>query len=267
MNKHRLIIILLCFIFTLGNQQIYSQGFLQKLKDKAVDKATDKTVNTVTKGDDKSTNSSSTNNSNNSNSGSNSKSVQNTQGSNLTSAPPDVKENIKAAKVAYQAKNYAEARRSARQAMLGVEMEIGQNILKSLPDKADGMPNLPEEDKVNSSGIGFAGLMIQRIYQANDKQLKVLIENSSMQVSSVNMYLNNSSYSASNTNQNSKEVKFKGNRALLQFEQNTGYTLSVPIGQSSVVIINGVNYANENVFMTAANQFDIDKIKNELGEK
>jgi len=264
MNKQRLILILLCFVFTLGNQNIFSQGFLQKIKDKAADKA----VGSVIKGDDKSNNSSSSNNSNNSNSGSNSKTIQNTQGSGLTSAPPDVKENIKSAKTAFQAKNYAEARRSARQAMLGVEMEIGQNILKSLPDKADGMPNLPEEDKVNSSGIGFAGLMIQRIYQANDKQLKILIENSSAQASSVNMYLNNSSYSASNNaNQNSREVKFKGNRALLQFDQNTGYTLSVPIGQSSVIIIQGVNYANENVFLTAANQFEIDKIKNELGEK
>lgn len=253
---------LLCVGLAWGNSNLYSQSFLQKLKEKAEEKAVKKIV-----GEDENNNSSSSNssNTNESNQGKKSTSIQNTQGSGLNNSTPDVNENINSAKSSFQAKKYSDARYAARQALLGVEMEIGQNILKSLPESADGLPYLPEEDKVTSTGIGFAGLFIERLYQKDDKQLKVLVQNDAAQFSAVNMYMNNS-YGSSNQN-NVKQTKFKGYKAIIQFDQNTGYTLSVPIGQSSLLVVQGVNYANENGFMAGANTFDIDKIKKELGEK
>ena len=260
MNNRFVILVFLSLPLLFVIDKAYSQGFLNKLKDKATDKAVNKIFE-----DDKNKNSSTSTNSNSNSSSS--KTVQNTKGGGLSNSAPDVNENIKSAQEAYTTKNYSDARYSARQALLGIELEIGQNILKSLPEKADELPYNAEDDKVTSSGIGFAGLYIQRYYQANNKQLKVLIENNSLILTSVNMYFNNGGYASSNEKENVKQVKFKSYRALLQYEESAGYTLSVPFGQTSILVIQGKNYASENAIMSAANQFDIEKIKSELGEK
>ena len=264
MKKRRIYLILLCLGVAFVCQNSYSQSFLKKLKEKAEDAAVDRIV-----GGNSSSNNSGSNNSNSgSNSGTNvgGNSVQNNQGGGLSKDAPDVQANIKSAKDAYSSKNYADARYSARQAIQGIELEIGQNILKSLPSSLDGLSLVAEEDKVTSSGIGFVGLLIYRTYQTTDKQFTVTIQNDAAMYSSLNMYFSNSAYTASN-NPDTKQTKLKGYKAIIKYDQSSGYTISVPIGQSSIILLNGVNYATESSFMNAASQIDIDKIKNELGEK
>ena len=76
--------------------------------------------------------------------------------------------------------------------------------------------------------------------------------------------------SASNSSteyQNHKQVKFKGYPGILQYDDYSGYTLSVPFGQSSVFIAGGINFAEEQEIMAAADVIDIEKIKKELGEQ
>ena len=82
------------------------------------------------------------------------------------------------------------------------------------------------------------------------------------------MYLANGGY-AQNTNgqQNWKQTKVKGYRAVIEYNESSGYKLSVPVGQSSIIIFEGINFANEQEMMNAANQIDIDGIKKHLGEK
>lgn len=258
MNKPIFSFLLLGVFLTFSHFTINAQGsLLNKLRNKAEDKMVDKIFN-----EKENNNTPADNNP----SSSSPKSVQNTQGGGLNNTTPDVKENIAAAKTAYSANNFSDARYSTRQAILGIELEIGKNILKSLPDKADGLPKEPDEDNVTSSGIGFVGLVIQRTYRANDKELKIAIQNDATMFSAVNMYLG-SGYASSSNNQDHKQTKFKNYPAVIQYNQSSGYTLSVPFGQSSIAVISGVNYSNENTFMTAANEFDIEKIKQELGEK
>lgn len=84
----------------------------------------------------------------------------------------------------------------------------------------------------------------------------------------INLYFNNAGY-AQNTGgqQNWKQTKVKGYRAIIEYSESAGYKLSVPIGQTSLLLFEGVNFANEQDVMNAANQFDIDGIKTKLGEK
>ena len=79
--------------------------------------------------------------------------------------------------------------------------------------------------------------------------------------------MNMGAYVASTDDQNQKQVKFKGYNGVLEYNEGSGYKLSVPFGQSSVMIVEGVNYADEKEIMSSAEEFDIDNIKKELGEQ
>lgn len=191
----------------------------------------------------------------------------NTTGGGLVMTPPDVKENIADAESSYKAGNYSDARHALKQAMLGVEMEIGNKVLKSLPESVIGLKKLEDGDQVTSMGYGWVGLTIQRQYENDNKQLNVTIANNSAWMSAVNMYLSNANYASTGSQQNWKQTKVKGYRGVIEYSDHSGYKLSVPIGQSSLLVWEGINFASEQEMMNAANVFDLDGIKNKLGEK
>ena len=136
-------------------------------------------------------------------------SAGNTRGGGLTHTAPNVPANIADAGMAFKDESYKEARYSVRQAILGIEMEIGQNILDGLPQTVKGLEADPEEDKVASMSIGFVGLTIERIYRRGDQQLKITVGNDAALLSSVNLYMSSASYSCTE-DQNHKQLKFKG---------------------------------------------------------
>ncbi|MBL7861291.1 MAG: hypothetical protein JNJ65_09015 [Cyclobacteriaceae bacterium] len=202
-------------------------------------------------------------------SGSGGNNPSNQGGAGLISTPPDVKQNLADAEVAYKKSSYGEARYSVQQAMLGVEMEIGNQILKSLPESVSGLNRDAESDQVTSTGWGWAGLTIHREYtDSKDKQFSVTIANNSVMMAGVNAYLTSGGY-AQQTNgaQNWKQTKLKGYRAIIEFNEGSGYKLSVPIGQSSIIVFEGINFATEPDMMKAAETFNLDEIKKELGEQ
>jgi len=240
-----------------------SQGLVGKLKQKAqqaAEKAVDKKVDDKVGGDT---------NSGTSGSGSSGGShPSNKGGGGLITTPPDVNQNLTDAETSYKAKSYGEARYSVQQAMLGVELEIGQQILKSLPESVSSLPAQTEQDEVTSTGWGWAGLTIKRQYLKEDKELTTFVANNAAWMSAVNMYLTSGGYAQSTGGQqNWKQTKVKGYRAIIEYDESSGYKLSVPVGQSSLIVWEAVNFASEQEVMTAANAFDIDGIKKMLGEQ
>jgi hypothetical protein len=205
---------------------------------------------------------------NGTNSGGNSNAV-NKGGAGLISTPPDVKQNLNDAEVSYKKASYGESRYAVQQAMLGVELEIGNNILKSLPETISSLPKDASADQVTSTGYGWAGLTIQRKYSdSKDKELRVIVANNAMWMSAVNMYMNSGGYAQqTNGQQNWKQTKVKGYRAIIEYNEGSGYKLSVPLGQASLIVYEGVNFANENEVITAASAVDFDSIKKMLGEQ
>ncbi len=195
------------------------------------------------------------------------RSATNTKGEGLIFTPPDVKENMAEAEAAFQAKNYVDAKNAIRQAIMGVEMEMGQNVLESLPENIAGMEKDPQSDQVSSSSELLAGLTITRKYVKDDKELNITIANNSLLIASANAYLSNPSYAASGSEQNYKPVKIKDFKGVLEFDESSGYKLSLPIGQTSIVVLEGINFQNEPEVMTAADNFDFDSIKKQLGEQ
>jgi hypothetical protein len=262
---------LACLIFSCHATSSSAQ-LLNKLKQKAEQKAIDAL--------DKSTNKNQTptstgsgpgisgGNSGNS-SGGGSGNPSNNSGEGLISTPPDVKQNLADAEVAYKKLSYGEARYSVQQAMLGVELEIGNKVLKSLPETISGLKKNEQEDQVASNGYGWAGLIIKREYSDNkNKQLTVTIANNAMWMSAVNMYFSNGGYAQqTGGEQKWKQIKVKGYRAIIEYDEGSGYKLSVPLGQSSMIVYEGINFASEQEMTTAAAVVDIDGIKKMLGEQ
>jgi len=204
----------------------------------------------------------------NSGSPSNSGNPSNKGGAGLISTPPDVKQNLADAETSYKSGSYGEARYAVQQAMLGVELEIGQKVLKSLPASVNGLAKQEAKDQVTSTGWGWAGLTIQREYLTGEKQLRTTVANNALWMSAINAYMANGGYAQqTNGEQNWKQVKVKGNKAIIEYDESSGYKLSVPLGQSSLIVFEGVNFATEQEMMTAANVFDIDGIKKMLGEQ
>ncbi len=190
------------------------------------------------------------------------------RGGGLTQTPPDVNKNIGDAQTAFSGQKYSEAKASVRQALWGVELEIGQNILKSLPESVEDLKYVAEQDRVTSSGIGFVGLVIERVYQGkDDMELRTSIGNDAALLGLAGMYMAGGMYMHSTDDADQKSIRFQGHNATIRYDDYDGYTLGVPFGQSSVLVLNGINFDSENDFMAAANNFDVEKIKKELGEQ
>ncbi|MEI9919490.1 MAG: hypothetical protein WDO14_11880 [Bacteroidota bacterium] len=273
--KAKLILLAVAFAVASGAQA----QVLNKLKNKGEQEA-GKAIDNLFSGKKKNSNNGTGNGSNNggngtgnsgsgsSNSGGNGN-PSNNSGGGLVSTPPDVNQNLADADAAYKKASYGEARYAVQQAMLGVELEIGNKILKSLPASISGMNPDQSADQVTSSGYGWAGLMIHREYDGDkDRELRVTIANNSVWMAGINAYLANGGYAQqTNGQQNWKQTKVKGNRAIIEYDQSSGYKLSVPLGQSSLIIYEGVNIASEADMIKAAESIDIDGIKKQLGEQ
>lgn len=243
----------------LMHQSSYAQ-FLKKLKEKAQQMANKKTEEQTGANTDA--------NNNNANTSSTGKPTNKTGEGLKNTAPPDVMQQISDAETANTSGNYSDARYSIQQALLGVEIQIGQQILKSLPETVSNLPKDTAQDRVVSTRWGWANLTIQRIYVKDDKQLTVTVGNNSVYGGMIDLYFNNAYATQSNGDkQDMKQIKIKGNKGVIKFDQNEGYTLLVQLGQSGLITWQGINYANENEITAAANSFDIDGIKKMLGEQ
>src|SRR5205085_1856227 len=115
---------------------IQAQGILNKMKrvgnsvaDKVLDKKVDEAVNGQTNQGSPTSGPTSTGKNKTNNKG----------GEGLISTPPDVKENLATAETSFKAGSYGDARYAVQQAMLGVELEIGRQILKSMPETISGL--------------------------------------------------------------------------------------------------------------------------------
>lgn len=245
-------------------QDIKAQGMLKKLKDKAnqvVDKAADKALGNEV---EKQTGIPADGGSNNG-----SGKPANKGGAGLTNTePPDVKAQMAEAQTAHKALQYSDARFALSQALMGVEIQLGREILESLPDNAAGLPADTLQDKVMSTQWGWSNLSIQRVYKKADKQMTMVIGNAGVYSGLAQLYFANAGMmEASGEQQNYKQVKVKGNKGIIEYDDSKGYTLMIGLGQASGIVWECINFATEKEVMDAANSFDIDGIKKMLGEQ
>jgi len=249
-------------ILCLAPQQGDAQ-FLKKLKDKVAQKVADAAGVPA--------NTSSTNNQNSAGLPGNSGGPANTTGGGLKNTPPpDVTQSLNDAEKATATADYASARYGLQQAMTGLEIELGRQLLQSLPATVAGISKDTTKNLVQSTRYGWNNLTIQTTYtDGKNKQMKITIGNNPAYAAIMNIYFNNSAMvqSSGDNNQKAKQIRIKGNQGIIQFDANTGYQVFMQLGQSSMIGWEFVNFATEDDVMAAVNSFDIDGIKKTMGEQ
>ena len=179
--------------------------------------------------------------------------------------PPDVHEQIANARTAYAVQSYTETRFYVQQAIIGIELQIGNKILESMPDAVLGVSADKSEDVVFSTGAGFAGMNISREYPRDIGTNKAMVANNS--ALTMGMHMATTSPGMAPQDENTKITRYKGYKAVLEADDYRGYKMSIPIGQSSIFILDCRTCDSESQLIEAADLFDIDEFKSLLGEK
>jgi len=197
--------------------------------------------------------------------------------SNRTSSPnkikgeglsaPDAAQHITQAETQLSEKAYSDARYEVKQALIAIELAIGQEILeKDMPQQVGNMEYRPSEDQVASSGIGFAGLAILRSYKGGNERMQAGVYNNQTMLVQYQRILTNPSY-YENSDVQYKTVRVQGIEGSLSFDNNNTYSLGIPFGQNSLFVLECSNFADENEVMAAASSFDLQSIMQRLDEQ
>jgi hypothetical protein len=274
---HKILFYALLILLT-GSYSASSQGLLKKMGQKVGKEAEKMLDKSLDKGDNSGTTGANPN-PNTDNSGTNNQQVGEGTGSGgvyglqtQTSStgrkkmtPPDVKKSISDAETAFKSKSYDDTRFNIQQALIGIELEIGYQILNSMPKNIDGLDFKEEDDQVMSNGSGFAGFHVERSYYKDEKSMDVNILNNEAMITGLNMAMSNPAYMNSSNNQ--KSVKVGNFRAVMTAEENGSFSLSIPLGQASLIAMSFRDYKDENEVLKSAQTIDIASIKTMLGEQ
>jgi hypothetical protein len=172
----------------------------------------------------------------------------------------DFSKDIADAKTAYSSGKLAEAHFSLEQAVQEIDMIVGKEVLKLLPDKMSDQPANSKDDQV-SANVGFVGATIHRDYGTTGSQVEI-ISNSPL-ITSLNAFLNMPFVGGMMRNSTTKVVKIQGYKSRLEKQGDNengkpNYQLQIPFKSALITVT--ANGMDENSVMSFANTIPLDKI-------
>ncbi len=173
----------------------------------------------------------------------------------------EVTSNLDEALSHYQSDHLEDARFALQGALIGINQEIGREILAILPDELNGMSVVEAGDDVTGLNTGFAGLFISRSYAGENRNASVEIVSDSPLLAGINTILAMPGFMTSDENQ--KRIKIEGYKALLT--RNTDqegivtYDIQMPFSGSLLTFqCSGIDDENEVIGM--ASRIPVDDI-------
>jgi hypothetical protein len=147
----------------------------------------------------------------------------------------DFASNIATAKSSYASGNLEDARFAMQQMLTDLDMAIGKEVLKMLPEKMDALVFNTKSDNV-SANSGIVGAMIHRDYGMDDNMMIIEVMTNSPLVGSLNAILN-MPFMGNSSDGSQKNVKIQGYKGILQksvdSETNkTDFTLQIPLNNT-----------------------------------
>ncbi len=178
---------------------------------------------------------------------------------------PNVPQLFREMDSAYKVGSFSDTRYALQQALRCLEMEMGKQLLRSLPATVAGLMVDSSQDIVSCSSWGWSNVVIKRQYYKNDQQLDIVMGSTNEKHALYKSYFDGNMQS-NNEDLNWKEIKVKGRKGIIEYEKSEGYTVSVAVGQTSLITWKGINFANEQAIMQAVNTFDVNAIVKLMGE-
>lgn len=180
-------------------------------------------------------------------------------GKNLYSQ--DIQANLDAARSAYQSGDLENTRFALQEALNFINQAIGQEILGLLPISLGGMEKTTDGDNVTGTGMGFAGLFVNRSYAGGNKSASVEIVGDSPMMTGINALLAMPAFMSSDPNQ--KRIKIGTYKALqTKSTDDQGivtYDIQVPL-TNTLLTLRCTGVDNENEVAVMANALPVDKI-------
>jgi len=178
----------------------------------------------------------------------------------ITSFSQDFTTDMASAKTAYSSGKLEDAHFALMQAMQEIDLIIGKEVLKLMPQKMDSNTVNTSDDNVTSN-VGFIGTTIHRSW-GTDKNVDLSIIGNSPLVATLNAFLNTPVLGGMMSNGNNKIIKVQGYKGQLQKEDNgsgqTNYTIQIPLG-NSLITFAGKNCTDTQI-MAWANTMPLQQI-------
>lgn len=169
--------------------------------------------------------------------------------------------NIREARTAYGSGDLDAARFALQQAINEVDLIIGKEIMKLLPEKMGELAFSEADDVLGAGTLGLAGFHLSRSYaRGQSKNVELSIMADSPLLAGINAILAMPSFAA---DPNQKRVRIGGYRGLLQKSESeagvVNWDLQIPFG-SSLLSINFKGISDETTVTNMAATVPIDKI-------
>ncbi len=144
------------------------------------------------------------------------------------------------AQTAYGAGKLEEAHFALMQALQEMDLIIGKEVLKLLPEKAESLSANIKDDAVTTIP-GLIGTSMVRTYGTIGKTAEVSILSNSPMVAAMNTMLNMPIIGGMMSDGKSKIVRFQGYKGRLEKEESgdagkTNYELQLPMGSALVTV-------------------------------
>lgn len=172
------------------------------------------------------------------------------------------KKDLAAAKTSYNSGKLEEAHFSLQQTLVALDVTIGKEVLKLLPEKMDTLKVNAKEDNVTGNA-SFVGATIHRSYGSGAKKAEIEIANNSPMLGTLNAFLTSPILGGMGSDGKSKVLKIQGYKARLTKEDggdndSPSYKLEMPF--SNALITLNVTNTTEAEILAMANTIPLDKI-------
>lgn len=173
-----------------------------------------------------------------------------------------VNKELATAKTSYKAGKYEDAHFALQNSLQELDIKIGKEVLKLLPEKMDTLKSVSKEDNVTGN-VSFVGATIHRSYGLGTKKVGIDIVNNSPLLGTLNAFLTNPMLAKLSSDGKSKVLKIQGYKSRLTKEDDSeggtpGYKLEIPF--SNALITMNVSNATETEIMAMANTLPLEKI-------